>query len=42
MGYWAQRHDGDSFAVDSDLIWGDAPADIMGDALDKIIEVFKR
>ena len=41
MGYWKQAADGGSFALESELIWGDAPADIMGIALDKIISVFQ-
>jgi hypothetical protein len=42
MGYWKQGEDGHSFALDSELIWGDAPADIMGAALEEIISVFQR
>jgi hypothetical protein len=42
MGYWKQGADGESFALDSDLIWGDSPADIMGNALKEIISVFQR
>ncbi len=42
MGYWKQGEDGHSFALDSELIWGDQPADIMGAALDEIISVFQR
>ena len=42
MGYWKQGEDGHSFALDSDLIWGDQPADIMGVALEEIIAVFQR
>lgn len=42
MGYWKSNEDGSSFAIDSELIWGDAPADIMDDAIEKIIESFKK
>lgn len=42
MGYWKQGEDGHSFAMDSELIWGDQPADIMGNALEEIIAVFQR
>ena len=41
MGYWSQGEDGHSFALDSELIWGDSPADIMGAALKEIIAVFQ-
>jgi hypothetical protein len=42
MGYWKQGEDGESFALESELIWGDSPADIMGAALKEIIAVFQR
>ncbi len=42
MGYWKQGVDGESFALDSELVWGDAPADIMGAALKEIIAVFQQ
>ena len=42
MGYWSQGEDGESFALDSEMIWGDSPADIMGVALKEIIAVFQR
>ena len=42
MGYWKQGEDGHSFALDSELIWGDQPADIMGAAIKEIISVFQR
>lgn len=44
MGYWEQDEQGHSFSsvAEGKMIWGDAPADIMGDALKQIIEVFKR
>lgn len=40
MGYWNTTPDGGSFATDSELVWGDEPADIMDSALAEIIEVF--
>ena len=42
MGYWKHGEDGHSFAEDSELVWGDSPADIMGAALEDIIKVFQR
>ena len=42
MGYWNQGEDGHSFALGSELIWGDSPPDIMGAALEEIISVFQR
>lgn len=42
MGYWSHGKDGHSFALDSELIWGDSPADIMGEAVKKVIAVFQR
>ena len=42
MGYWEQDAEGHSFVRGTHLIWGDAPADIMGTALDEIVAVFKR
>ena len=38
MGWWKQSN---SFAKESELIWGDGPADIMGPALDKIFQQFQ-
>lgn len=42
MGYWKQSEQGASLQTEGDLIWGDQPADIMGDALEKIISVFEQ
>ncbi|KKK88193.1 hypothetical protein LCGC14_2745650 [marine sediment metagenome] len=42
MGYWEQSESGHSFAGGSGMIWGDQPADIMGNALGEIISVFQR
>ena len=41
MGYWETSKEGASFQVDSKMIWGDQPADILDEALDKIVKVFK-
>lgn len=42
MGYWSQDRSGTSFAVDDlHMTWGDAPADIMGDALERIVGCFE-
>lgn len=40
MGWWSSGEDGASFA-NSELIWGDGPADIMDNALDKIVKEFQ-
>jgi hypothetical protein len=40
MGWWKQDEDGNSFCLDSDMIWGDTPADIMDDAIEKIVAAF--
>jgi hypothetical protein len=43
MGYWYATAEGRSLQFeDTGIIWGDEPADIMGDALDDIIDVFVR
>lgn len=39
MGYWQQDDEGHSFAeseTDPGMVWGDTPADIIGDAIDLI------
>ena len=45
MGWWKQDTEGLSFALDersdSELRWGDAPADIMGSALVRIFAEFQ-
>ena len=41
MGWWEQDREGHSFVETPDkLLWGDGPADIVGDALDAIIAEF--
>lgn len=40
MGYWESASNGASFAQDSNLIWGDAPADVMDDAIERVVGVF--
>lgn len=45
MGYWQQNEQGVSFAQaksHEELVWGDQPADIMGNALKEIVSVFLR
>ena len=43
MGYWNQTEEGHSLVRENTgLLWGDQPADAMGDALDRIIGFFKR
>lgn len=44
MGYWTTDKSGNSFAVNEDgpeMLWGDAPADIVDDALDQIVNAFR-
>lgn len=43
MGYWSQNEQGASFADaenGEDMIWGDQPADVVDDALNRIVAVF--
>lgn len=40
MGWWAANEAGDSFQ-DGGLVWGDVPADIMGNALEEIDKAFQ-
>jgi hypothetical protein len=40
MGWWAQDKDGYSFVEDSQMVWGDGPADTVGDAIDAIVSEF--
>lgn len=40
MGYWEQDSSGNSFTGDGHTLWGDHPADIMDDAVDKIVVAF--
>lgn len=42
MGYWRANERGESLQIGGDMIWGDQPADIMGNALEEIIAVFRR
>jgi len=44
MGWWSTDKHGHSFAKDADdpeMVWGDGPADALGDALDIIIREFQ-
>jgi hypothetical protein len=43
MGYWSTSADGVSFAENEgeEMVWGDAPADVMDDALDRIERIFR-
>lgn len=34
MGFWNTAADGTSFAGDGTMLWGDAPADVMGDGVE--------
>lgn len=40
MGWWEQDDDGHSFALGSGMYWGDGPADIMDDAIERIVDEF--
>lgn len=40
MGYWNGDAEGNSFR--GDLTWGDAPADIVDDAIIQIVDIFQR
>lgn len=40
MGYWDSDEEGNSFT--GNLVWGDAPADIMDDAISLIVKVFEQ
>lgn len=42
MGYWVQDAEGHSFAEENVIgYWGDAPADLMADAVDGIVKDFE-
>lgn len=43
MGWWSQNEEGHSFAVaqgPDEMLWGDAPADAMGGAINEIEDAF--
>jgi len=42
MGYWHTDDEGNSFVEHTEMLWGDAPADAMDDALEAIIAAFRR
>lgn len=44
MGWWDTNKDGESFAKEPDveMVWGDAPADILDDAIVKIVHTFQQ
>jgi hypothetical protein len=41
MGWWTATEDGGSFATSGNLVWGDSVADIMDEALEKIVKDFQ-
>jgi hypothetical protein len=41
MGWWGASEEGHSLQPDSEIMWGDAPADILDNALDEIDKAFK-
>lgn len=44
MGWWTQNEHGHSFAhaEGEEMVWGDGPADLMDNALGKIVAEFER
>lgn len=44
MGWWDTNKQGESFAKEPEveMLWGDAPADILDDAIVNIVKVFQR
>lgn len=43
MGYWNQSAEGHSLLPEATgLVWGDAPADVIGNAIDEVVEAFER
>lgn len=43
MGWWNAKANGASLqSDDTGILWGDGPADLMGDAVDRIVEEFER
>jgi hypothetical protein len=43
MGWWRAGRDGSSLhAEETGLVWGDGPADILDDAIDRIVAEFQR
>jgi hypothetical protein len=44
MGWWTQNEEGHSFALveAKEMVWGDGPADILGEAVCLIDKEFKR
>lgn len=46
MGYWEMNKSvaelmGDSVNAEVESVWGDGPADIMGEAIDEIVKEFE-
>lgn len=44
MGWWTQDEEGHSFATadGEEMIWGDGPADLMGEAVASITQEFQQ
>lgn len=44
MGWWTQDEEGHSFATadGGEMIWGDGPADLMGEAVASITQEFQQ
>jgi hypothetical protein len=42
VGWWTQNENGASFAHAraEEMLWGDGPADVMGDAIQRVVEEF--
>lgn len=41
MGWWSQDRTGRSFATESEMVWGDGPADTLADACAAILGEFQ-
>ncbi len=41
MGWWNQTKEGESFATDDSLLWGDGPADVFDNAIREIVAQFE-
>lgn len=41
MGWWETNKNGNSFIMDTDMVWGDRPADVMDNAIEKIVKIFE-
>lgn len=43
MGYWHTDAEGHSLLPEpTGMVWGDTPADVMGNAIDEVVDAFQR